>query len=156
MQEDKVCKKVMKQGVEICNAIMSILAEDVPTLMCWGATKALGVNTDGRVGLVVFVDAFKHRGPVAIYPAEHPRYYDVEVQDYDRHVLKSVACIAAESLVENIDRLVEVTEHYVEDIDRWLIRTPSEVKSHQQLARIMKISPEVAKKVRMKMVMLKG
>lgn len=61
-------------------------------------------------------------------------------------MLKSAACIAAESLVENIDRLVEVTEHYVEDIDRWLIRTPSEVKSHQQLARIMKISPEVAKK----------
>ena len=118
----------MKQSTEVCDKIMSILAEDAPTLMRWGATKALGVNTGGRVGLVVFVDAFKHRGPVAIYPAEHPRYYDVEVQDYDRHVLKSVACIAAESLVENIDRLVEVTERYVEDIDRWLIRTPSEIK----------------------------
>ena len=146
----------MKQSTEVCDKIMSILAEDAPTLMRWGATKALGVNTGGRVGLVVFVDAFKHRGPVAIYPAEHPRYYDVEVQDYDRHVLKSVACIAAESLVENIDRLVEVTERYVEDIDRWLIRTPSEIKPYQQLARIMKTSPEIAKKVRMKAVMLKG
>ena len=155
-QEDKVCKKVMKQSTEVCDKIMSILAEDAPTLMRWGATKALGVNTGGRVGLVVFVDAFKHRGPVAIYPAEHPRYYDVEVQDYDRHVLKSVACIAAGSLVENIDRLVEVAERYVEDIDRWLIRTPSEIKPYQQLARIMKTSPEVAKKVRMKAVMLKG
>ena len=71
-------------------------------------------------------------------------------------MLKSVACIAAESLVENIDRLVEVTERYVEDIDRWLIRTPSEIKPYQQLARIMKTSPEIAKKVRMKAVMLKG
>ena len=156
VQEDKVCKNIMKQSTEMCDKIMSILVEDVSILMCWGVTKAISVNTDGRVGLVVFVDAFKHRGPVVIYPAEHPRCYDVEVQDYDRHVLKSVACIAAESLVENIDRLVEVTEHYVEDIDRWLIRTPSEIKPYQQLARIMKISPEVAKKVRMKAVMLKG
>ncbi|WP_302590024.1 hypothetical protein [Alistipes senegalensis] len=40
----------MKQSTEMCDKIMSILAEDAPTLMRWGATKALGVNTGGHGG----------------------------------------------------------------------------------------------------------
>ena len=155
VQEYKVCEKVMVQSKAMCDEIMSILSQDVKTMLSWGTNKALGVSTDGRIALVIFVDAFKHRGPVAIYPTEHSRFYDVEVQDFERHVLKSVECVPAESLVENIDRLVEVTEHYFDDLDRWLLSTPSDVKTNQQLGRILKRCPEAAAKVHVHMAMMK-
>ena len=145
----------MKQSTEMCDKIMSILSQDAKTLMSWGANKALGVSTDGRIGLVIFVDAFKHRGPVAIFPTKHPRFYDVEVQDFERNILKSIECVPEGSLVENIDRLVEVTEHYDDDLDRWLLSTPSDVKTSQQFGRILKRCPEAAEKVHVYMEMVK-
>ena len=139
----------------MCDKIMSILSQDAKMLMSWGVKVALGVCSGERVGLVVLVDAFKHRGPVAIFPTEHSRFYDVEVQDFERNVLKSVECVPEGSLVENIDRLVEVTEHYYDDLDRWLLSTPSDVKTSQQFGRILKRCPEAAEKVHVQMEMRK-
>ena len=139
----------------MCDEIMSILSQDAKMMLSWGVNKALAITGDERMALVIFVDAFKHRGPVAIYPTDHSRFYAVEVQDFERHVLKSVEYVPAESLVENIDRLVEVTEHYFDDLDRWLLSTPSDVKMNQQLGRILKRCPEAAAKVRVHMVMMK-
>ena len=74
-----------------CDAIMSILAGSIDSLLRWGSeSRTYGVKMQSRVGLMIVVDAFKHQGPVVIYPNEHPRHYDIELRDWDKQVLKTV------------------------------------------------------------------
>ena len=132
-----------------CDAIMSILAGSIDSLLRWGSeSRTYGVKMQSRVGLMIVVDAFKHQGPVVIYPNEHPRHYDIELRDWDKQVLKTVECIPENPLVDNIDRLVEVTDNYFQDIDRWLDATPSTEKQLQQIMRMAKRSPAIAERVR--------
>ena len=132
-----------------CDAIMTVLMGSIESLLRWGgAARAYGIKTQNRIGLMIVVDAFKHHGPVVIYHNEHPKHYDIELQDWDRQVLNTVECVPENTLVDNIDRLVEVTDNYFRDIDRWLKATPSSEKQLQQVARMAKRSPEIAERVR--------
>lgn len=133
---------------------MSLLTEKAPYVMSWGMQSAVGARVDGRTGLLIMVDTFRHKGVVAIFPNEQqPGYFDIEVHDGKAQVLRSVEYVSACNLVEMIDQLVEVTETYFDDIDRWVLSTPNDVKQYQQLGRIIKRSPEIADTVRIKMVL---
>ena len=121
--------------------IMSILAEKPMNLMSWNVIKGKCGSHNGRDVVMFPVCGFKHQGIVAVYPNSLQGYFDIELVNKDKLIVKSVEYISACKLSEIIDQLVEVTEHYFDDIDRWLAQCPSEKYHLQKIGRLAKRFP---------------
>ncbi len=128
----------MGQEKKKCNSIRGLLEKQVHLMLAWGVRTGGSVIVDGRDGWQLNVDGFKHQGAVIIFPCEVSKHYDVKLYDRSGKETQMFECVPQKSLVKVIDQVVEVTENYVEDIDKWVIDPGANYNPLQKLARMMR------------------
>lgn len=98
--------------------ILSLLFYELNTIMSWGFSNPMTVNN----GLLFQVNGFKHTGFVFIKYNEGTDLFDLELFNRDNSIAESIEGVYAEDLVFTIDNEVEKTDHYREDVQRWVSR----------------------------------
>ena len=101
--------------MELAQYILSIFRTAPMVVFSWGFNTPIAINN----GLRFRVNGFKHKGWVEVFYNEGKDLFEVRLIKRGC-IIKEVEDVYVDMLIGLIDGLVERTEHYKEDVERWL------------------------------------
>lgn len=110
------------RSYELAMYIWSILKTQMIVIMSWGIdpSKARVITN----GMEIHVQGFLHTGFLQITLNEGTDLFEIKLLSEERELVKFIDGIYLDSLVDTVDRAVEICDNYEQRVSEFLRETP--------------------------------